>query len=225
MRAARPFPWWAAVPVVAALTLGLAGLRLPDAPLPPSTARPAPVLTLVAAEGTAALDPTSLFMPRPNREGKAALRAEVPSVAAEFPPVLEAGSRPELRILPGGPAGPAALTLTERADAPLALERTDEEFARLPERLAEVQVLEARGWREVLRLKLPPSDEAGAPKGGWQPLELRGSVGLAGLEGGLVVSRSSGSADTDRYFRLRLTTRERVGERLAPGEYVIRVGP
>jgi len=227
MRAARPFPWWAAVPVAALLALGLAGLRLPDASAPRRPNSSAPVLALVSAEGTAALDPAPLFMPRPDRDGKAAVRTEAPVLGAEFPPVFEeARAVSEPRPTPAAPAGPGAgLALTERADAPLALGRADVEFARLPARLAGIEVVEARTGRVVLRRELPPTDEPGAPGGGWQPLELRGTVGPAGLDGGLTVNRSSGSADTDQYFRRRLIGRERIGENLDPGAYIIRVGP
>lgn len=229
MKATQPFPWWVAVPVAVLLALGLAGLRLPDAPMPKPSNQSASSLRLVAEEGTAALDPTPLFMPRPERGGKAGLRTEALGLGAEFPPLFEARASPDLRSVPGAPAASAdpiaGLVLTERSDVPLAMGRADGAVARLPARLAGIEIVEARTGRVVLRRELPPTDESEAPKSGWQPLELRGMVGPAGLDGGLTINRSSGSAETDQYFRRRLMNSERVGEQLEPGAYIYRVGP
>jgi hypothetical protein len=93
-------------------------------------------------------------------------------------------------------------------------------------RLAQVEAVEMGSGKVLWSLVLPPTAEAGAPASGWQPLELQGTVGPAGLVGGaLAVRRGSGSAKVDDYFRDRLTQGARVGERLPPGVYLFRVGP
>ena len=232
MRAGGKFPWWATVPVAVALAAALAGMRLPAVPEPAHLSGAALTLTLVPTEGREMLDPSSLYLAGQGRTlGRAgAARPGAPALGAEFAPVFDALVGPDLGRLTGSagvPAGPIeGLELTDKADAPLAIGRADGNFPPLAKRLAQVEAVAAGSGRVVWSLELPPTEEADAPKGGWQPLELIGTVGPAGLSGGgLVVRISSASAKVDDYFRERLARGARVGERLPPGVYLFRVGP
>ena len=66
---------------------------------------------------------------------------------------------------------------------------------------------------------------AGAPAGDWAPVELVAAVGPTGLVGPPVLTSSSGSQAVDAWLPSYLATTYRLGERLPPGFYRIRLGP
>ena len=71
--------------------------------------------------------------------------------------------------------------------------------------------------QSVATLKLPQSDFA--------PVEFIASVGTTGLLGEPLLTAGSGSDDLDATLREYLSKELRLGERLAPGRYLVAVGP
>ena len=56
-------------------------------------------------------------------------------------------------------------------------------------------------------------------------MEFIAAVDAAGLVGSVVPTVSSGAGEVDEYFGRYLADTLRVGQRLAPGFYLISVGP
>ena len=71
--------------------------------------------------------------------------------------------------------------------------------------------------QNITTLKLPKSDFA--------PVEFIASVGTTGLLGEPMLTAGSGSDDLDATLRDYLSKELRLGERLAPGRYLVAVGP
>lgn len=239
MAAKQRFPW---VPVSAVVAVGVvaavAWLQLPENEGGASASGTLPSLGLtrldsalakeLLAEKLAAYDPAPLFIPSPMNSNEPPLPDSARSGAGgpfvPVPPELTKTGPVKFLLPVPLPQDPVAgLRLTERADDPLALRRSDTVGEPLKARLGQVQAVTLDSGQVVLTLELPLS--TGSPQADWQPLELMGAVTRAGLSGGLVVTSSSGSAEIDEYFRSHLAENVRIGERLSPGFYAFRVGP
>jgi hypothetical protein len=235
------FPWAPASAAAAAAVLAAAFLlRLPEAP-PANRAAPRPTapINILGVAGQSAArqdlldlnDPTRLFLPGPEAREAVKFKPEVAAWADAFR--LEftyPEGRIDLGFSPGAEPAPdagALLRLAGRADAPLAIGQLDDDRPPLPARLAGVVVTEAGTGRVVWRVDLPPATDAKATS--WlqtgDSLEWRGTVGPAGLLGGVALQNSSGDPALDRYFRDRLEFDLHLGARLDPGVYLIRVEP
>jgi hypothetical protein len=96
----------------------------------------------------------------------------------------------------------------------------------LPARQAIIEVVQTRTGRIVLSV---PVNEPDAPSmlasADWRPLELLASVDVTGLTGAPVLARGSGVEVIDTFFRSYLAKEFRIGDRLPPGFYALRVGP
>lgn len=66
---------------------------------------------------------------------------------------------------------------------------------------------------------------AAPPAGDWAPLEFIVAVNAAGLIGPPQLAQSSGRDAVDAYFRTFLTRNFRLGARLPPGFFRVRIGP
>jgi hypothetical protein len=185
--------------------------------------------TGLLVEQLAAYDPAPLFMPSPMNSseppllGAAGLNANSPFDAL-VPELTKTGAMkfPSPVTVPANPVD--GLRLTERADAPLALARTDPKLKPLGTRVGQIEVVNAASGRVVSVMDLPPASTE-LPEGEWQPLEMMGAVTRAGLIGDLVITTSSGSVEIDEYFRSHLKRNVRIGDRLSQGFYAFRIGP
>ena len=237
MVAKQRFPWVGAGALAAiVVVMAAAGLELPsDRPVAAARAT-LPALALaragqpgeLLAEQLAAYDPAPLFVPSRMGSNDAVLpEAARPGVGGPFaalpPELTKTGPLefPSPVVIPRTPV--EGLRLTERADSPLSLQRTDTVGEGLAKRMARVDAVQADTGRVVLSVSLPMS--ADLPQTDWQPLELLGAVTRSGLAGDLVVTGSSGVDEIDEYFRSHLRKNVRIGERLPVGFYVFRVGP
>lgn len=109
-------------------------------------------------------------------------------------------------------------------DAPfLGMGEKDTAITPLPRRAALVEVMTADGGRQVLSQALTDAHPPG--NGDWLPMEFLLAVDPAGLVGLPAVVPGSASADVVAYFQNYLAKVLRVGERLPPGFYRIKVGP
>ena len=235
------FPWGLAGLLSAALIVAaVTWLRLPPLPGPvgpPGSAAKATAPQLyftgdpsLLKEAMVPYDLAPLFLPTQWNSGQAAgPRAVIPEsgrLAAAIEPKLNLGDDFGLQF-PAAVSVPATavqgLGWTERGEAPLAMGRTDGDLAKLPARAGFVEAVAVVSGEVVLSQALPAGD--GGPDGDWQPLELLGNVGVAGLVGDLAVVTPSGSAPVDDYFRTKLAQAIHMGERLPPGIYLFRVGP
>lgn len=239
MAAKQRFPWVGTSAVAAfGVVIATAGLELPGDFPTPETRASLPALALTGggagvsqellAERLAAYDPAPLFIPSPMGSNDAALPEAVRRGAggpfASLPPELTKTGPlqfPSPVVVPRTPV--EGLRLTERTDAPLALQRADTAGPAVAGRMARVDAVMADNGRILLTLNLPVA--AGLPQTDWQPLELMGAVTRSGLTGDLVVTGSSGSDEIDEFFRSHLRKNVRIGERLPVGFYVFRVGP
>ena len=199
-------------------------------------------------EQIAAYDPSPMFLPAPVERLTVAPAAILPGAAGQQ---KEAGSPfavlSETLVFQQGVAGivfptgvtapvtPAeALRLPARKDIPTSLGRGDVQAARLPARLGRLEVIDAQGGEQVLALDLPaiaangtaiPGLPVDVATGDWAPLELAVTVNSAGLVGGVSVAGVAVSEETGEFFRSYLAREVRIGDRLRPGFYTLKVGP
>ncbi|MSU70168.1 MAG: hypothetical protein EXS39_05220 [Opitutaceae bacterium] len=178
------------------------------------------------------LDPTPLFLPtewnaRPHAEPVNALRElgggfhdfSANLIVAEdatklaFPPTVVIPAKPVEALAIGTPEGPF-----------LGMGRLDRDVAVPAARVALVEIIAAGDGREVFR---QPLQDGAHPPGGsdlyW--LEFLAETDSTGLIGLPALTTSSGVEEVDRFFQVYLARVLRVGERLTPGFYRIKVGP
>lgn len=231
------FPWVAVSAVVAVGVVGsVAWLRIPSDDLRPDERAVLPALGLhrlegelsaeLLAEQLAAYDPTPLFMPSTmNSSGADEERPGIDGPFPEFPPnFMKTGPW----RFPAPVAVPTAsvegLRLTERPSAPTAMGRGDGGDGGIKVRMAQIEAVVVKTGRVAFTITLSAGSGA-LPPVDWQPLELMGAVTREGLSGALIVTASSGSDQIDDFFRSHLRQNMRIGERLAEGFYLFRVGP
>lgn len=92
-----------------------------------------------------------------------------------------------------------------------------------PARGAFLEVIPQTGGPAVLNATVPLLNLPAI--GLWEPIEFLAVVDAAGLCGPLVSTVRSKAEDIDAYFKNYLTTSFRLGAKLEPGIYRIRVGP
>ncbi len=223
---------------IGALVIGLAVMvffRVPMAPPAPSKPPP-PLPAAKTAPKMAAIperarfsDPTPLFLPtqwnaRPNTLPGATVREPGDDYHYE-PPFSFALNAARLTFparvdVPDKPVDALGLW---GAEAPfLGLGQTDLKVEGLSGRDARVEVMTADTGRQVFTQALK---DARPPGGDWQPMEFLVAIEPAGLVGLPAPASSSNAVEVAVYFQNYLAKVLRVGERLAPGFYRIKVGP
>jgi hypothetical protein len=98
-------------------------------------------------------------------------------------------------------------------------------YAPLSSRLAFLEVLQAKTGRTMLAAPLPRPQAGNLPAVDWQPLEMMVVVESVGLIGEPTVTSGSGFEDVDNFFRGLIAKQFRLGARLPPGFYTLRIGP
>jgi hypothetical protein len=185
----------------------------------------------ISAAGVSFHDPTPLFLPtewnaRPNtrsrgiagdptddsRYGAPQLLFPVNATKLAFPSRVEVPEKPV-----------DALKLWVGEDPFLGMGQKDVPMVALPRRTALVEVVTADGGRQVLTQALTDARPPG--NGDWPPMEFLVAVEPAGLIGLPALIPGSTPADVAAYFQNYLAKVLRVGERLAPGFYRVKVGP
>jgi hypothetical protein len=236
------FPW--AVAVLGAVALIAGGISLLRVPLEPEPVLAPPPSTVELArmgeeegerllsEEVALLDPRPLFLPTDRNAGRAGAlsddgRREPSASFEDFSPQLAYKEEDVSISFPTGAEVPAtavaALRSDQGRDSMRSFGRRDRALTPLPGRLGYLEVIQAETGTIALRGELPANDSA--PVGDWTPVELVAAVGPGGLIGLPVLTNSSGSAGIDAWLPAFLAGRYRLGERLPPGFYRIRLGP
>lgn len=236
------FPWVVAALVALGLVLGAVSLlQVPVEPTP-LAGRPPPKVELARTgdlegermlrEEIALLDPRPLFLPTERNAGRAGAlsddgRREPGASFNDFAPQFNYNEEDVAISFPAGvtvPASAVAALRTEQGrDSMSSFGRRDAPLAALPRRLGFIEVVLAQTGRLALQDELPVSE--GVPEGDWTPVELVAAVGPGGLIGLPVLTGSSGSEGIDAWLPSYLANRYRLGERLQPGFYRIRLGP
>jgi len=173
-------------------------------------------------------DLTPLFLPTEyNSSRKDYVPSEPGSAFTGFPwRHVFADSRLDLGLpeTEAVPANPAEALSDDPPGAPfIGFGRRDARVELLPPRGAYVEIVNAGTGRRVFGQAVadahPP---ASAP---WRPMEFAAAVDAAGLVGSVVPTAGSGVAEIDEYFGRYLDETLRIGQRLAPGFYLVSVGP
>jgi len=232
-----------AVVLVALVVLAATRVRLPhseDANLPKPTPASVEITRADPNGGSAALfaqvelyDPKSLFLPTPVNNSDPALPATLrrdPSNAFKtISPQLTFAEYEMSIVLPEPitvPKDPVeALHVGETANPFFTFGRINYPYTPLPKRLAFVEVLQAKSGRMVLAAPLNSGPDNRLPSVDWQPLEMVVSVENSGLIGTPTVTTGSGFEEVDDYFRAFIVKQFRLGARLPPGFYMLRIGP
>jgi len=129
---------------------------------------------------------------------------------------------PEPIAVPGDPV--QALHTGEASNPFFAFGRLNFAYTALSPRLAYLEVVLAKSGRVVLATALKLGPDGAIPAGDWQPLEMLLAVEVAGVIGAPVVTKGSGLEEVDDFFRAFLQKQFRMGPRLPPGIYVLRIG-
>lgn len=232
--------------VAIAMALVLAGtilfaltqVRLPKnteaKPIQTAISRPPIAITRLGADDSFLFyDPNTLFRPTAITNSDPALPASFrrePGHALKAIPERLTFAQYEMKIvLPEPIQTPTdAVQAVGVGDAPnpfFAFGRVNFPFTPLSPRLALLEVLQARTGRTVLSAPLKASPDEKFPAVDWQPLEMVVAVEPAGLVGEPTVTSGSGFEEVDRYFRDLLLRQFRLGARLPPGFYTLRIGP
>jgi hypothetical protein len=216
--------------VAAGLVLSL--FRVPAPPVRVEQ-RPAPIALKPPEDREEAdlYDPTPLFLPtrwntRPNAdqaEGSLEPAGQFRDYAPKLTPVENAG-RPDFPAVVATPAVPLDAVATAPSAVPFAgFGRSEVAIAALPSREAFVEVASAATGAAVISQPFvgahPPGDSD------WEPLEFLAAVEPGGLVGLPVLTRSSRVEQVDTYFQNYLAKAFRLGGRLGPGFYRIKIGP
>lgn len=236
------FPWVLAVAAALVIVGGMVSLlRVPLDPAP-ATLAPSPKVELarrgddagerLMREEVALRDPRPLFLPTERNAGRAEAlsddgRREPTASFEDFYPQFIYKEEDVAINFPSAvevPANPVVALRTEQGrDSMSSFGRRDSRVPPLPPRLGHIEVVLTQTGRVVLEDELPVSAEV--PAGDWNPTELVAAVGAGGLIGLPVLTGSSGSAGIDAWLPSYLANRYRLGERLQPGFYRIRLGP
>ncbi|MBP7141574.1 MAG: hypothetical protein KBA71_06670 [Opitutaceae bacterium] len=176
------------------------------------------------------LDPTPLFLPTAHNAGAQiaprTLQMATQGNLSSFPPKLFNSPEalelhfPALVQLPESPA--EGLGVGTAPNPYRSIGQSDAVIGPLAARLGYLEVIPAAGGAPVSMILAAASD---APAGDWRPMEWMASIDRKGLMGSLALVVSSGVEECDNFFRRYLTERLRMGGRLQPGIYRLRVGP
>lgn len=229
---------WIAI-VVALVLVGLIffatlHIRLPKTAeqKPTSTTKPQIVVRRVV-QGDERVDPMALFLPTTLNSSDPALptsfRREPGYALKPIDPKLTYAQYEMKVVLPEPIQTPAdagqAVRVGEGPNPFYAFGRINFPYTPLSPRLAFLEVLQARTGRIVLAAPLKALPTGKFPAVDWQPLEMAVAVESAGLVGEPTVTSGSGFEEVDRYFRDLLLRQFRLGARLPPGFYTLRIGP
>jgi hypothetical protein len=184
----------------------------------------------VVREQADLFDPTPLFLPtRSNvqphhlsvgvaREPETAFAAFVPKLL--FDQNALALSFPSVVAMPAQPVEALAVGMSPRPL--LGFGRVDLAAEPLAARGGFAEVSAAGTGDPVLAQALPG---AAPPAGDWAPLEFLVAVNAMGLIGPPQLMQGSGNDAVDAYFRAFLAEKFRLGARLRPGFFRVRIGP
>lgn len=227
------------VAIVAVITTTVAwyfwAQRTAPGPAGPGPA-PAPSLQLAGSmtdgylrEQAEYFDPTPLFFPTPYNFGQgrslSALQREPEEGFRNFEPSFRFPlQKLEVYGLESDPAPQRPSEILARGDeAPFAgIGRGEAMPVTLTPREAFIEVKSLQSNRIVISQALP---DLALPRGEFGPLEFLVLAGPAGLVGEPLLVANSGSDQADAFFRTFLVRGFRLGQRLAPGQYLVRIGP
>lgn len=217
----------------------VAAVRLPGPDNTHRERRGAPVLTLSPHEDAdrarqeLLLDLEPLFLPTVHNTSVVTLppqtRREPASMAATVQPKLTLSESsggvpfPEVVEVPARPI--MALSLGEPPNPWPEVGRADVLIPELPARLAYVEVARADDGKPFLQESVPKSEDSPVPAADWAPVELLIAIDSAGLVGEPVITGSTTSDEVETFFRNFVVKKLRLGARLSPGFYTVRIGP
>ena len=130
---------------------------------------------------------------------------------------------PDPIIVPGNPV--EALHIGETANPIFTFGLINYPYTPLPVRLAFLEVLQTKTGRTVLAEPLSAQKSGGLPAVDWQPLEMVVAIETTGMVGEPTVTAGSSFEEVDDYFRAFVVKQFRLGARLPPGFYTLRIGP
>lgn len=229
--------WLLAATGALAVLLAVVGLFHFPGPAAPGTIDPASVKVEISAARDARVhervsfhDPAPLFLPtdlNASPEAPSGVTGREPGDGSRYGAQLVFPANAIKLAFPSRvevPEKPVDVLRLWAGEAPfLGMGEKDAAVTPLPRRAALVEVMTADGGRQVLSQALTDAHPPG--NGDWLPMEFLIGVDPTGLVGLPAVVPGSGSADVAAYFQNYLAKVLRVGERLPPGFYRIKVGP
>ncbi len=238
------FPWWMAVVGVvlfAAFVLAVRNVRIPEPPrVVKKNVTQITVTKLQESSANAAineqsslLDPTPLFLPTEitssSLDVKLASNRDLGNELKGFPPRLTqsegtlALNRSREISQPSAPVEVLALGVMPN---PLeGLNQAPPPPVKFAARAAVLEFVNVHGIEAALKLEILNDTLGEALPGEWKPLEMMVNFEESGLVGSPFVISSSGSAQVDNIFRRYVSRLMRLGHRIPPGLYSLRIGP
>lgn len=230
--------------MVALVVLAATMVHLPKAPSGKTPSQPTSSVAIARADskgGNAALlqqvelyDPKPLFLPTLINSSDpalpASLRREPGAAFRDFPAQyafdeydMKKVAFPEPIAVPENPV--QALSAGTAPNPFYAFGRINYPYKPLPAREAFLEVQQAKSGRTVLAMPLAADQADSLPAVDWQPMEMIISIEASGMVGEPTVTSGSGFEAVDNYFRMYVAKQFRLGARLAPGFYALRIGP
>jgi hypothetical protein len=238
---------WIAIGIAAVLLVlavwAVTKVRLPK-PADVQTSKPATGVSIARTDGVGAntavqqqaelTDPMPLFMPTASNSSDpdlpARLRREPGDAFQSFPARyafdeydMKKVAFPEPIDVPNDPQ--QALYVGKSPNPFFTFGRESYRLSPLSPRLAFLEVAQAKSGLTVLAAPLKAGPADNLPSVDWQPLEMMVAVESTGLVGGVSVTSGSGYEEVDDFFRAFIAKQFRLGARLPPGFYMLRIGP
>jgi len=239
---------WIAIAIaavlVALLVLAATMVRLPKTPGGKASSSATSSVNIARADprgGNAALlqqvelyDPKPLFLPTPINSSDPALPASMrrePGAVFRAFPAQYAFDEYDMKKVAfpepiGVPENPVQALSSGKAPNPFyAIGRINYPYKPLPARQAFMEVQQTKNGRTVLAMPVFADRADALPAVDWQPMEMIVSIESSGMVGEPTVTSGSGFEAVDNYFRMYVAKQFRLGARLAPGFYALRIGP
>jgi hypothetical protein len=178
-------------------------------------------------------DPKPLFLPTAinnsdpelpaglRREPGAAFRSFLPQYAFDEYDMKKVTFAEPVRV-PDDPV--QALSVGKVPNPFYAFGRINYPYKPLAARQAFIEVQQTKTGRTVLAFPVSADQSERLPAVDWKPLEMLIAIEAAGLVGEPTVVTSSDFEAVDNYFRMYVAKQFRLGARLAPGVYALRIG-
>lgn len=210
----------------------LLAVRIPPVLLPTTSVAP-PSLTLASSRQTNQLfDLEPLFLPTNYNTSNLPLPLgsgrESGSMATDFPPNLTISESAGGVTFPEATAVPSKLVdMLSYGQPPNPwpeVGRADIPVINLNARVAQVEVTSAGTGQPIFAFEVPNTIE-GTPSLDWAPFEFLIAVDSTGLVAAPMITGSTTTEEVERFFRTIVARTFNFGARLAPGFYIVHIGP
>ena len=211
----------------------LLAVRFPAVPSIPRGTVPPSVTLAPTKQSDHLFDLEPLFLPTEYNTSTLHVPLQVGrepnSIASNFPPKWTISETSGGLTFPepiAVPASPVQVLSFGETPAPWPeVGRADIGVAVFKPRTAYIEIATAKTGQPVFSSEVPISVEVPVPAADWAPLEFLVAIDSTGLVGAPVITGSTTTEEVESFFRTFVARTFRLGARLTPGFYTVRIGP